>query len=317
MDHSSNIKKIIQEQISALNDLLNDLPIENIINVINLICSIKGKLILTGIGKSGYIAKKIASSFTSTGTGAYFLHPTEAAHGDLGMITKSDIVMLISNSGQTQELLQILQYCQRFNIKTIGICSNENSLLAKNVDYLLKIPKIKESCHLDAPTRSTLITLALGDAIMVSVHEAKGFTKDHYKILHPGGQIGAKLLKVKNIMHTGDSLPISNHDSLMSDVLIEMSSHGFGCVIVVDKQKKILGIITDGDLRRHMNNNLLKTKASDVMTDQPGTISQETFLGEALNIMNSKSITSLIVADNNNIVIGLVHIHDLLRSGIS
>lgn len=307
-------KKVIENEIAGLKQLVNNLP-HDFSKVVDLIIQNKGRLILTGIGKSGYIANKIAASFASTGTPANFIHPSEASHGDLGMIHKDDVVMLLSNSGETKEITDIISYCKRFHIPMIGITMKTSSMLAGAVDYLLNIPEIEEASALSAPTTSALLMLALGDALMVSVYESKGFTKDDYKLLHPGGKIGANLKKVKDLMHIGESLPIVEDSTPMSEVLITMTRKGFGIAAIVNPQHNLLGIITDGDLRRHMGENIVSMLAGNIMTSSPKTTHPLMMCIEALAIMNENSITSLLVIDEKKLV-GIIHIHDILRAGI-
>ena len=306
--------EIFQNQIEALIELKTSANIKLLNNIVNLIANNKGKIIISGIGKSGYIGKKIASSFSSTGSTAIFLHPSEASHGDLGIIQKQDIVILISNSGNTQELKDILDYCTNNNITSIGITSGKNSLLVKNSNYIIYLPKTKEISSLGAPTTSALLTLAIGDALMVCVHEKKLFKKSDYKHLHPGGSIGSKLQTVGNIMHKGNRLPIVTKRTLISDVILKITEKGSGIAIILGEDSKIVeGIVTDGDLRRNMGSNLLSLYAEEVMTKTVQTIREETLIEEALDIMNNKSITSLIIVNPKKELLGFVHIHDVLR----
>lgn len=307
-------KRVIENEIQGLTTLLTNLP-KDFSDIVELLLGNKGRLIITGIGKSGYIANKIAASFASTGTPAIYIHPAEASHGDLGMIHKDDIVMLLSNSGETREITDIISYCKRFHIPMIGITMRINSMLAQSVDYLLNIPEVEEASALSAPTTSAMLMLALGDALMVSVYEAKGFTKDDYKLLHPGGKIGANLKKIKDLMHVGDTVPSVYASAPMSKVLIAMTGKGFGVAAVVDDKNYLLGIITDGDLRRHMNENIITMQAADIMTIGPKTTNPSMMCIEALAIMNENAITSLLVLDEKKLV-GIIHIHDILRAGI-
>ncbi len=317
MDIVSTITNILKYQSKAINQLANEFSPLIIVNIINEILNLKGRLILSGIGKSGYIAKKISSSFSSTGTTSLYIHPAEAAHGDLGMITKEDIVMLLSNSGETSELFNIINYCKRFHIKIITMTMNINSSLAASSNYVIAIPQIPEASSIDAPTTSCLLMLALSDAILTTVHELRGFTKEHFKLLHPGGKIGTKLLKVSELMHTGEKLPIVFGDTLMSDTIIIMTQKRFGCAIVVDKpNNQLIGIITDGDLRRHMSHNFTTLMAKDILTSNPITISPNMFAAEALALMNKNCVTTILIV-KVNIVIGIIHLHDLLKVGVT
>lgn len=305
--------EVILEEANALKTLAQHMP-EDFEPLVDRIIQTSGRLVLSGIGKSGYIARKISASFASTGTPSMYVHPAEASHGDLGIIAQNDLVMLLSVSGETSELLSIIKYCKRYGIGIIGMTMREDSTLAEAADYLLKIPTLSEVSNIGAPTTSAIMMLALGDALMVAVYESKGFTKEDFKVLHPGGKIGVNLLHVSDIMHRGDDLPIVSPDDLMSNVLITMTQKRFGCAVVC-AENKILGIITDGDLRRHMNDGILSAKAVDIMTKKPRTIKPNIFLPEALAILNNMAITSLIVAEEDKLL-GIVHIHDLLKTGV-
>ncbi len=304
----------IQKEVEGLQLLSQNLPKEFTAAALAL-SSNKGRLVVSGIGKSGYIGQKISATLASTGTRAFYIHPAEASHGDLGMIGEDDIVMLLSNSGETKELLDIISYCKRFSIPIIGITMNIDSILAKNSNYLLNIPKADEACLLNAPTTSTTMMMALGDALAVAIHRKKGFTHEDFRIFHPGGKIGASMLKVKDLMHIGKAMPVVDYDDLMDKAILEMTSKGFGCTIVVDKDMKIHGIITDGDLRRHMNPNFVMENVKNIMTPNPIEISSEILVVEALAIMSKKNVTSLIVATEGRLE-GILHIHDLLRAGV-
>ncbi|MDF2965201.1 MAG: kdsD [Rickettsiaceae bacterium] len=314
-DHLPVIKRVIGEELKGLELLHNNPPLV-LDEVVEAIINMQGRLIVSGMGKSGHIAKKIAASFSSTGTAALYIHPGEASHGDLGMITEQDVVLLMSNSGETHELYDIINYCKRFKIPIIAMTMKPSSTLATAADYAIIIPKSAEASIVDAPTTSALMMLCIGDALMVAVHEAKGFTKEHYKLFHPGGKIGKNLLKVADLMHKEPSLPTVNVDSPMSDILLTMTGKGFGCAAVLDGENKLVGVITDGDLRRHMNEDIIRLTASSVMTATPKDISPQAFATEALAIMNSDGITSLLVTEQDKLV-GIIHIHDLLRVGIS
>ena len=308
-------QKVLKNELVGLEVLLKNLP-KDFEAVVNLILKNNDRIILSGIGKSGYIANKIAASFASTGTPAIYIHPAEASHGDLGMIHKDDVVILLSNSGETNEIMDIISYCKRFHIPIIGITMKPNSMLGQSADYLLNIPQVDEASALSAPTTSSLLMLALGDALIVSVYEARGFTKDDYKILHPGGKIGANLKKVKDLMHIGETIPFVHGHTKMSEVLLIMTQKGFGVTAVVDDKDHLLGIITDGDLRRHMHENMINMDAIEIMTANPKTTNPGMLAVEALTVMNDKGITSLLVLDEKKLC-GIIHIHDILRAGVS
>lgn len=307
-------KSTIEKEILGLNTLLTNLP-SDFEKAAKAIISNKGRLVVSGIGKSGYIGQKISASLASTGTRSFYIHPAEASHGDLGMISDEDIVMLLSNSGETKELLDIISYCKRFSIPIIGITMQTSSVLAKSSTYLLNIPHAEEASSVNAPTTSSTMMLVLGDALTVAVHSMKGFTKDDYAIFHPGGKLGASLLKVSDLMHKNDQVPQVYVTDLMDKAIIEMTSKGFGCTAVINDKKKIVGIITDGDLRRHMGPNLISLRVDTIMSYSPLTIKPTNFAAEALAIMSKQNITTLLVSEHQTIV-GILHVHDLLRSGV-
>ncbi len=315
MNISTTAKRVISEEAHALKILESQLP-NDFSAVIDSILKTTGRVIIVGIGKSGYIARKLASSLASTGTPAFYIHPSEASHGDLGMITKSDIVFMLSNSGETKELVDTINYCKRFSIKMVAMTMNPDSNLAKNSDFLLTIPTIKEASLISAPTTSALMMLALGDAITISLHEAKGFTKDDFLTFHPGGKIGNNLVKIKDLMFVGSDLPLVNPEDSFTDIILIITKKSLGCAAVVDNNQKLLGIITDGDLRRNIDKDLTILKAIDIMTTLPKSVNQNILASEALFIMNNKSITTLPVTEDNKII-GIIHIHDLIRAGIT
>jgi arabinose-5-phosphate isomerase len=276
----------------------------------------RGRVILTGMGKSGHIARKIAATLASTGTPAMFVHPADASHGDLGMITPDDVIVMISNSGESPELRGILGYSRRFAVPLIAITTQTASTLAKEADIVLPLPNAKEACPNGlAPTTSTLLQLALGDAIAIALLEDKGFTARDFRNFHPGGKLGAQLTHVRDVMHKPPELPLVLKSLPMSEALIVMTSMSYGCVGVVDDARRLAGIVTDGDLRRNMHRNLLERTVGEVMTVSPKTIDPDALTSEALEMLNSAKITSLFVVNTKNEPIGLIHIHDLLRIG--
>ncbi len=282
----------------------------------NIIFNTKGRVIVSGMGKSGHIGRKIASTLASTGTPSMFVHPGEASHGDLGMITNGDTLIIISNSGETQEVSDLINYSHRFSIPIIAITGSKKSTLGTTAKATLELPNIPEGCPLGlAPTTSTTSTLAFGDALAVALLEMREFSSDRFQLLHPGGKLGQKLIKVSDICHKGNSLPLIDQNSLMSEALIEMSAKSFGCVGVINNQNELIGIITDGDLRRNMDTNLLNKSASSVMTAKPKTITSNALASEALGRMTETKITSLFVSENDK-PIGIIHLHDCLRAGI-
>ncbi|HET9617613.1 MAG TPA: KpsF/GutQ family sugar-phosphate isomerase [Pseudolabrys sp.] len=282
---------------------------------IEMIRSVEGRVIVTGMGKSGHVGTKIASTLASTGTPALFVHPAEASHGDLGMITKSDIILALSWSGETAELKNLTDYSRRYRIGLIAVTANSDSTLGKTADVVLALPPAREACpHNLAPTTSSLMQLALGDALAIALLESRGFTAIDFGLLHPGGKLGALLKTVRDLMHAGAEIPLSPVGARMSEALIEMSRKGFGCVGIVDGEGQLVGIITDGDLRRHMSNNLLEASVDDVMTRKPKTVRPDQLISETLELLNSMKVTALFAIEAGKPV-GIVHIHDLLRAG--
>jgi arabinose-5-phosphate isomerase len=279
--------------------------------------AVKGRVIVTGIGKSGHIGQKIAATFASTGTPAFFVHPSEASHGDLGMVTRADLILALSWSGETVELKPIITYSRRFAVPLIAMTSQAESALGKQADVVLLLPRAKEACpHGLAPTTSTTMQLALGDSLAIALLEARGFTAHDFKIFHPGGSLGANLKYVSDIMHKGDRLPLIKSGGSMANALVTMTEKSFGCVGVVEKRGRLIGVITDGDLRRHMGADLLRAKVDDIMTAKPKTISPAMLASAALELINASSITALFVVEKQKPV-GLVHVHDLLRLGVA
>jgi len=282
-------------------------------NAVILLSKVKGRVIVTGIGKSAHIGNKISATLSSTGTPSYFIHATEASHGDLGGIKKNDCILAISNSGETSELNNIINYSKRFDIPLISISSNSKSLLNQNATIGIVYKKPIEACPLNlAPTSSTTISLVIGDCIAMSLLELKGFKSSQFKKFHPGGNLGKDLKKISEIMHIGKSLPLAKEKDKMTKTLITMTKKSFGCIGVINNSKKLVGIITDGDLRKNMNSKLFNLTASELMTKNPATGDANMLVGEALNIMNNKKITNLFICEKNK-PIGIIHVHDLLR----
>jgi arabinose-5-phosphate isomerase len=276
---------------------------------------ISGRVIVTGVGKSGHIGSKLAATLASTGTPAYFVHPAEANHGDLGMIAKDDAIICLSWSGESVELKGILAYSRRYRIPLIAITSAESSALAREADVVLRLPKAPEACpHGLAPTTSTLMQLAIGDALAVALLEARGFTAGDYHQFHPGGRLGASLTHIGEIMHRGERMPLVSSGTVMKDAIIEITSKGFGCVGVIKEDGRLAGIITDGDLRRHIGSDLMSKRADEIMTRNPKTVPADTLVAKALDLVNSSAITALMIVEDGKPV-GIVHLHDLLRVG--
>ncbi len=277
----------------------------------------RGRLIITGLGKSGHIGRKIAATFASTGTPAFFVHAAEASHGDLGMITADDVMLAMSWSGEQAEMKNLITYAKRYRIRLIAMTSEATSTLGTAADITLVLPKAREACpHNLAPSTSSLMMLALGDALAIALLEGRGFTSLDFGVLHPGGKLGALLKYVRDLMHTGDSVPLKPLGTRMSDALVEMTSKGFGCVGIVDPSGQIVGIVTDGDLRRHMRPDLMTALVDDVMTRKPKTIGGGMMASEALDVLNSAKILAVIVTEGRKPV-GILHLHDLLRAGVA
>lgn len=310
-------KRTIDKEIEALRMMEDELS-ENLTQALDLMQKIKGRVIVTGMGKSGHVGSKIAATLASTGTPSFFVHPGEASHGDLGMLTNDDCVIAISNSGETKELSDIILYCKRYGIPLIAMTKNVNSTLGQAGDILLKLPDDGEACPLGlAPTSSTTATMVLGDILAVRLLERKGFTKTDFKQRHPGGKLGSFLKKVADLMHKGDEMPLVHEDTPMQDALLVMTSKMLGCVGVIDKEGNLVGIFTDGDLRRCLGPDILTKTAQNVMTRNPKTISADVLAVEALNTMNTtgKGITQLFVLQEGK-PIGIIHMHDCLRAGV-
>jgi arabinose-5-phosphate isomerase len=277
----------------------------------------RGRLIVTGMGKSGHVARKIAATFASTGTPAFFVHAADASHGDLGMITSDDVMLVLSWSGETEELKNLIDYSRRFGIALIAVTVNVESTLGPAADIVLALPQTREACpHNLAPTTSSLMQLALGDALAIALLESRGFTAIDFGVFHPRGKLGAALKLIRDVMHPGAAVPLIARGALMSEAIVEMSAKGFGCVAVTDTAGRLAGVITDGDLRRHMRGDLLQAPVDEVMTASPKTVRPDQLASEALQLLNASKITALIVVDLDRPV-GIVHFHDLLRAGVA
>ena len=303
-------------EITALQSRIN----EDFTRACELLLSCKGRIVVTGMGKSGHIGGKIAATLASTGSPAFFVHPGEASHGDLGMITKNDIVIALSNSGNTAEIATIIPILKRFGVPLISMTGDKNSILATEADINLDVSVSKEACPHDlAPTSSTTVALVMGDALAVALLQARGFTAEDFALSHPGGSLGKRLLlHVSDIMHTGNRMPKVNESASVSQALLEMSKKGMGMTAIVDEQDKVLGIYTDGDLRRSLdkNINVHKTAISDVMTKNCRTTNTSELAASMVKIMDDKGINGFLVTDENNKLIGAFNMHDILRAGI-
>lgn len=315
-DRESAIRTIEME-IETISKLKDSVVLENLSLALDIMQNAKGRIIVTGMGKSGHIGNKIAASLASTGTPSFFVHPAEASHGDLGMITDDDVVIAISNSGESRELADIINYCKRFGIKIISITKNSESTLGKAGDVVLELPKNGEACPLGlAPTSSTTATLVLGDILTIGMIDRKGFSKEDFNVRHPGGKLGSILKRVGDLMHVGQSMPILDENSSMQAVLLEMTSKCLGCVGFVNQNGDLTGMLTDGDLRRCLSASILEEKAINLMTKNPKTVTKDMISAEALKIMHDKKITNLFVLDGTK-PIGVIHIHDLLNNGVA
>ncbi len=312
-DDLSAARRVLGIESDALEKLANALD-DTFVRALDLLEGASARVIVTGMGKSGHIARKIAATLASTGTPAQYVHPGEASHGDLGMITPNDAVLALSNSGETHELTDIVAYTRRFAIPLVAITGRADSALAETADAALVLPAENEACPMGlAPTTSTTAMLALGDALAVALLERKGFTPDDFSVLHPRG----RFLRVAHLMHGGDELPLIGTDSVMSEAILVMTAKRFGTVGVHGADGRLVGIITDGDLRRHMSPDLLQRETASVMTVNPKTIRPQALAAEALGVMNAKKITSLFVVEADNRPIGILHIHDCLRAGVA
>lgn len=308
-------RTVLKNEADALRALSESID-GSLTAALDILWRVRGRVVVSGMGKSGHVGRKVAATLASTGTPALFVHPSEASHGDLGMVAHEDAVLILSNSGETPELNDLVNYARRTGIPLITISGREKASLSQAADVALVLPKIEEAGPMGlAPTTSTTMMMALGDALAMALLERRGFSADDFQELHPGGLLGRRLIKVADIMHTGGNLPLIGVESPMSQVLIEMSAKSFGCVGVVDAQRLLLGIVTDGDLRRHMSDDLLTRRAGDIMTATPKTIGPEALAADALRQMNSSAITNLFVVGEEGVA-GLLHIHDLLRAGV-
>ncbi len=303
--------------MSALSAALHDGLRKSFTAAIDLIRRARGRVIVSGMGKSGHIGRKIAATFASTGTPAFFVHPSEASHGDLGMITADDVIIALSWSGETAELKNLIDYSRRFRIPLIAVTTESESTLGKAADIVLALPQAREACpHNLAPTTSSLMQLALGDALAIALLESRGFTALEFRVLHPGGRLGALMKFMRDVMRTDAAMPIAALGTPMSEAIVEMSGKGVGCVGITDARGQLVGIITDGDLRRHMRPDLLKAKVEDIMTANPRSCDPETLVSKALELLNSSKITTVFVVQGGKPV-GVVHLHDLLRMGVA
>jgi arabinose-5-phosphate isomerase len=310
-------RRVIRAEIDGLRQLADALD-GAFGAALDLCAGAAGRVIVTGIGKSGHVARKVAATLASTGTPAQFVHPAEASHGDLGMIGAGDVIIALSNSGNTAELADIVAYSRRFGIPLVAVSGGRRSTLAEAADVVMALPAAAEACSMGlTPTTSTTMMLALGDALAVALLERRGFSTEDFQVLHPGGALGRRLLRVADIMHSGAAVPLATPQMPMSEAILVMTAKSFGCVGVCDAAGKLVGIVTDGDLRRHMDDRLVARTVAEVMHRKPKTIGANGLAAEALGVMNRYSITSLFVADEAGRPIGFLHMHDCLRAGVA
>lgn len=313
-DYIDTARQVIRTEIKGLELLDAGLGAE-FQQAVETILGAKGRVIVSGMGKSGHIARKIAATLASTGTPAQFVHPAEASHGDLGMVTRADVALVLSNSGETPELADLIAHTRRFHIPLIGVASRPGSTLLRQADVALVLPAAEEACGRGiVPTTSTTMTLALGDALAVALMEHRQFTAEHFRTFHPGGKLGALLSKVGDLMHR--DMPLVTEDTPMTDALLVISQKGYGVTGVTDGDGRLVGIITDGDLRRHLSHDFLDKTAGDVMTRAPKTIPGDMLLASAMEFLNRTSITAVFVVEDGRPV-GIIHLHDLLRHGVA
>ncbi len=317
VDSALRALKVDAEGVTALAEAMRGPLGPAFVVAVELIRNARGRVIVTGIGKSGHIGRKISSTLSSTGTPSYFVHAGEASHGDLGMIAAEDVIVALSWSGETAELKNLIDYSRRFRSPLIAVTAEADSALGRAADVALVLPSIREACpHNLAPTTSSLMQLALGDALAIALLESRGFTALDFGNLHPGGRLGALLKFVRDVMHSGYAMPLARKGSRMSQAIVEMSAKGFGCVGIQDSDGRLLGIITDGDLRRHMNDKLLDSLVEDVMTRAPKTVHSDQLASEVLEQLNASKITAVFVVESDRPK-GIVHLHDLLRAGVA
>ena len=309
-------RRVLETEIAGLKDLSLALD-ARFTKAVELLSKIRGRVIVTGMGKSGHIARKTAATLASTGTPAQYIHPGEASHGDLGMITAEDALIALSNSGKTAELSDIVAYVKLKRIPFIAITGHADSVLAGASDVSLLVPDSPEACPLNlAPTTSTTVMLALGDAIAVTLLERRGFSSADFRLLHPGGHLGSRLIRAKEIMRSGSEMPLVSTETPMTETILEMTAKQLGCVGVLSSEGRLVGVITDGDLRRHMEDDILAMAASEVMTANPKTVGEDTLAAQVLAMMNENKITTFFVVGLDQ-PLGIIHIHDLLRTGLS
>jgi arabinose-5-phosphate isomerase len=316
----ASVRRAVDTEIAGLGALAEALSGDlgaKVAQAAAVMLAAKARVIVTGMGKSGHVCRKIAATLASTGTPAYFVHPAEAGHGDLGMITPDDVILAASWSGESAELAAIIAYADRFRVPLLAVTSDAGSALGRAADVCMALPAAEEACPLGlAPTTSTLMQMALGDALAIALLEGRGFTAQDFRVFHPGGKLGAKLRTVREVMHVGDRVPLVASGTTMREAIVTMSSKGFGCVGVIGADGVLIGIVTDGDLRRHLSDGLLSRPVDEVMTRTPKTTRADMLLGRVIETLNVSAITALFVTDRDR-PIGIVHVHDLLKAGVA
>ncbi|SEK62289.1 arabinose-5-phosphate isomerase [Roseivivax marinus] len=312
----AHARRVLETEAAGLTTLAARLP-EDFAATVEMTLSATGRVIVSGIGKSGHVGRKISATLASTGTPSYFVHAAEASHGDLGMIARGDVCLLISNSGETAELSDVIAYCARFGIPVVGLSSNPDSTLMRAATLRLTLPKSPEACPIGmAPTTSTTMMLGLGDALAVALMEARGFDARHFRDFHPGGKLGAQMMRVSDLMHGPEALPLVDPDTPMTETMLVMSAKGFGIAAVVAEDGRLFGVVSDGDLRRHVEN-LSQRTAGQIATRSPVTITPDTLAASALALLNERKISVLLVVDDSGHPEGVLHIHDCLRAGVA
>ncbi len=312
-------RQVLTTEATGLRALASALD-DSFAHAVALLAGIPGRVVVTGMGKSGLVARKVAATLASTGTPALFVHPAEASHGDLGMVLPGDAVLALSNSGETAELADLIAHARRFALPLVAFTGRADSTLAEAADAVLLLPAAPEACPMGlAPTTSTTMQVALGDALAVALLRRRGFTASEFRVFHPGGRLGARLRRVRDLMHAGDAVPLAPRGTLMGAALLVITGKGFGCLGVTGAQGHLEGIVTDGDLRRAMGPDLLARPVEAVMTPDPGTVGPELLAAEALRLMTERArpVTSLFVVDHEHRPVGLLHVHDLLRAGVA
>ncbi|MBT4878619.1 MAG: KpsF/GutQ family sugar-phosphate isomerase, partial [Alphaproteobacteria bacterium] len=306
-------EQVINTEIKGLEEIKTKFD-DSFRDLVAKILTLKGRVVISGMGKSGHIANKISATLASTGTPAFFIHPAEASHGDLGMITKDDLVILLSNSGETKELGDIINYCKRFKITLVALVRRKSSILVNSADIAIVLPEIEEASNVNAPTTSTTMMLAYGDALAVTLAEIKGFNKENFSIYHPGGKLGSQLLLTEQLMRSSIEIPLCDVDADAETIINKITKFKLGIVGIINHDEKLVGVITDGDIRRNISDNILLKKAQDIMTSEPKTVQEETLAIDSVNSMNKYDITNIFVVNKKEKPIGIINLHDCFKA---